>query len=760
MPTRFSKPQRAHLTAVLLGALVFVATLALTVVWSLSTSVHSLGRASVHKLDLYQQILASEVKRHEFLPFALARNQEILELISHQRDPRRVAEVNRYLEEVSRKTGAAAVYIMNAEGLTLASSNWRDPQSYVGHNYAFRPYFRSAFRGRAGHYFAVGVTTSQPGLFLSYPIEQGGSVRGVVALKLSLDPLEQDWATQPQEKVAVVDASGVVISSSEPHWKFRTLQPLPPEKRRALEGSRQFADLQLSPLGLKQVAWLAPYGKIYRIATLPQSPPAPRLHPLGLGFCYLASHTVLPDSDWTLYLFSDLAPVEEALANALAFFVPTALALALVVFFLLEYRVQRRERQAFEARAKAELEASEAQKRAIIQNTRAALLTIDETGAIESINPTAERFFACAADEMRGRSVKELIFEPDHAAIDRYLDHAGPGRSADFSLETRGRRRDGNGFFIDMIVSDLFPQQGYRYLVTIHNLTKRKAAEEHLRRNLDEQEERIRERTAELQASNRLLQYEIVERKRAETVLRQAQDELVQAGKLAALGQMSAGITHELNQPLAAIRTFAASGRLLLARGQADQAVANFGRIQELTERMATLTSQLKAFARKSSGKQGPVPVAQAVRQALALVEHLTGPRQVEVRLELPEEELLVLADQLRLEQVLVNLFANATDAMKAAPLRQLRIAAAGGGERVRLSVADTGGGVDPQILPHIFEPFFTTKGADEGLGLGLSIAFGIIRDWGGTLTARNDAEGALFTIELPRCGDGKDPAP
>ena len=118
---------------------------------------------------------------------------------------------------------------MNPEGLTLASSNWRGPQSYVGHNYAFRPYFRSAFQGRAGHYFAVGITTLRPGLFLSYPIEQGGSVRGVVALKLSLDPLEQDWAAQPQEKVAVVDANGVIISSSEPNWKFRTLQPLPPK---------------------------------------------------------------------------------------------------------------------------------------------------------------------------------------------------------------------------------------------------------------------------------------------------------------------------------------------------------------------------------------------------------------------------------------------------------------------------------------------------------------------------------------------------
>ena len=751
-----TQSRRAHLAAITLGALVFAATLLLTIVWSINSAIGKLEQTSAHKLSLYQQILSSEVKRHEFLPYALARNQSILELIRDQHDERLVARVNRYLEEVSRKTSAAAVYVMNADGLTLASSNWRSAQSYVGHNYGFRPYFQSALGGKAGHYFAVGVTTFVPGLFLSYPIESGGRIVGVVALKLSLDSLETEWAGQPAEKVLVADSNGVIISSSEPNWKFHTLAPLPPRRIEELRRSRQFAGLDLPPLGLNKVSWLSGTGTVYHVDTLPRTPPLPQFHLLGLDFCYLATGTALPDSGWTLYLFSDMAPVEAGMINSLAIFGPTALAMALAAFYLIELRFYTRERRAYQARAKAELEASEARKRAVIQSTRAALVTIDEIGRIESINPTAEHFFGLAASEVEGRSFKELLFPDVHPLIDAYLERAGGGRGEDFTLETRGRRRDGNAFFIDLIVSDLFPHAGSRYLATIHNITKRKAAEENLHRILDEQEGRIRTRTAELETSNRQLQHEIVERERAEEVLRQAQDELIQAGKLAALGQMSTGITHELNQPLTAIRTFAASGRLLLERGQSAEAGDNFGRIEELTARMATLTTQLKVFARKSSGKRAPVSVAAAVRQALALVEHLITRNHVEVELDLPADEgVQVLADQLRLEQVLINLFSNAADAMKAVSRRRLQIAVAADDAHVQLRVADTGIGIDPQVLPQIFDPFFTTKAVGEGLGLGLSIAFGIIRDWGGTLAAENLETGARFTVTLPCHSEG-----
>ncbi len=378
-------------------------------------------------------------------------------------------------------------------------------------------------------------------------------------------------------------------------------------------------------------------------------------------------------------------------------------------------------------------------------------MTIDQDGAIESLNPTAEHFFGLAAGEMEGRSLKGLLFEADHPRIEAYLAGVRRQRGEDFSLETRGRRRDGSAFFIDLFISDLFPHRHYRFIVTIHNISKRKAAEDRLRQALEEQEERIRERTAELQASNRQLHHEIVERKRAEAVLRETQNELIQASKLAALGQMSAGLTHELNQPLTALRTFCASGKLLLQRGLHAQVEENFGQIQELTERMAKLTSQLKTFARKSRGEILRVPVRLAIEQSFDLLANRIAQEEVEVVLNLPGAEVQLLGDQVRLEQVVINLVSNAIDAMAGRAERRLAVDYRLTPKYLWLTFTDSGGGIPAEILPQIFDPFFTTKEVGEGLGLGLSIAYGIVKDWGGSLQAKNVEGGAEFTIKLPR---------
>ncbi len=754
---RFShQSRRARLWAMVLGALFFTVTLGLLVAWSIRSATGDLEQVSLHKLSLYQQILTSEIQRHQFLPFALARNQNILGLLGDQHNSRRLAEVNRYLEEVSSKTSSAAVYLLNTDGLTLASSNWRSEKSYVGQNYGFRPYFQAALRGEAGRYFAIGATTLTPGLFLSYPVEIEGRVIGVVALKVALDPLEASWAEQPAEKVLVSDGNGVIIASSEPNWKFRTLQPLPLERRRQLRQSRQFVDADLLPLGVSPVDWLPTRQKCLRIATPPRVPTHNPFRDLGLAATYLDVQMPMADSDWTLHLLAEMSPVGRRLVNTLGIFGPTALALALLIFYLIEHRFYTRERNQYQARAKAELESSEAQKRAIIQSARAALVTIDEAGVIEAINPTAETYFGYPAGEVSGQNLKQLLFPADHAAIDDYLAAARRERSADFPLETRGRRRDGSPFFIDLNISDLYPHPGYRFLVTIHNITKRKNAEDQLRRALEEQDERIRERTCELEASNRLLQHEVVERQRAEAILRETQNDLIQAGKLAALGQLSAGITHELNQPLAAIRTFSASGTLLLERGMIEPAKENFNRIQELTERMAKLTSQLKTFARKSRGDRQPISVRQAIQQSLDLLANQLSQQRIEIDLHLPDEAVQVIGDQVRLEQVVINLISNALDAMRDRPRRRLGIDYRLDRQWLWLTVEDSGGGIPDELVSQIFDPFFTTKEVGQGLGLGLSITYGIVKDWGGTLSVNNGSDGACFTLQLPRSGGAK----
>ncbi|MFG6179459.1 ATP-binding protein [Halomonas sp. THAF12] len=276
----------------------------------------------------------------------------------------------------------------------------------------------------------------------------------------------------------------------------------------------------------------------------------------------------------------------------------------------------------------------------------------------------------------------------------------------------------------------------------------------------DELERHVEERTRDLTATNRRLSDEIEERRRAEQSLRETRDELVQAAKLAVLGQLAAGINHELNQPLAAIRAYAENARAFIARQRAEAADANLGQIVELTERMADISAQLRQFSRKSGDSLTAVSVSACFDYALRLFQARLGEAAVEVVRHGPQAEAWVRADPVRLEQVLVNLIGNALQAMADTPSPRLTLTIAVDPEWVRLEVADNGPGIPAERLPRIFEPFYTTKAVGSGLGLGLSISARIIDDLGGRLEAANNTEsGARFTITLPRDASSDTPA-
>jgi C4-dicarboxylate-specific signal transduction histidine kinase len=282
-------------------------------------------------------------------------------------------------------------------------------------------------------------------------------------------------------------------------------------------------------------------------------------------------------------------------------------------------------------------------------------------------------------------------------------------------------------------------------------LKDRLAAREALQKAHDELERKVDERTADLSAANQLLQDEVAERIRAERTLREAQDELVQAGKLAVIGQLSTGIAHELNQPLAALRTLSGNGVRFLERGDVATTRANLERIAQLVDRMGLITGQLRTFARKSSGQLQPVALCHALDNALALLEPRLRQADAEIIRHCPLPEPWARCDANRLEQVLVNLIGNALDAMDGQPTPRIELDCAGIDGQARLSVRDHGPGLAEEALAHLFEAFFTTKAAGVGLGLGLTISAGIVRDFGGTLSGANHpGGGAVFTLELP----------
>ena len=254
--------------------------------------------------------------------------------------------------------------------------------------------------------------------------------------------------------------------------------------------------------------------------------------------------------------------------------------------------------------------------------------------------------------------------------------------------------------------------------------------------------------SAELRALNRRLQREIAEREKVEKTLEVAEQTIAQSSKLAALGEMSAAVSHELNQPLAAMKTYLAGARLLLQRERPEEALSSFQRIDDLLERMGAITRQLKSYARKGAEAFEPVDTRAAVSTALALMEPQLKIRAVNIIRTLPNEPVMILGDRLRLEQVIINLLRNALDATKSAanPTIEILLAA---GDIVSIQIRDNGEGITNH--DELFEPFYTTKQPGDGVGLGLAISSGIVNDLGGRLTARNAVDGgAIFEVQLP----------
>lgn len=553
------------------------------------------------RLALYASSLRNAVRRHDYLPNILARHPHIVALLARPHDAALRDRVNRTLEAVNRVAGSADLYVVDANGITLAASNWDLAGSFVGNSYAFRPYFQDAIATGSGRFYGVGVTTGVAGYFLAHRTARDEPGVGVVVAKLDLSPLEADWA-RAAEAVALADANGVVFLASHRDWKYRAFEPVAPAVRARINEVRQYGDAPMEPFA-RALPSPAPFARHFAVAAA------------GGESQMVAQSLALAEFGWTLHYLSDLSGVGRSRRIAAL----AALAMATI--------------------------------------TAISLL----------------------AWQLRRRAV--LLERESHAVLER----------------------------------------------------------------------RVAERTAELSAANVRLVEEIDERQRASLALQQKQDELVQAGKLAAIGQLSAALAHEISQPLAALQTCVASLRVLVERGSPEEARDSLRRVGELTARIAAITRHLKDFARRSTGPgRDRVLLKDAVGGALRLLESRIRHERIEVHCDI-DDAAAVVGEAIRIEQVFLNLIANALDAMAESPQRHLQIRAERSGSTWALRVRDSGVGIDPKVAPQLFTPFATTKPAGKGLGLGLSLSQSIIAAFGGTLDAENNPDaGATFTVRLP----------
>ena len=267
-----------------------------------------------------------------------------------------------------------------------------------------------------------------------------------------------------------------------------------------------------------------------------------------------------------------------------------------------------------------------------------------------------------------------------------------------------------------------------------------------------ELERRVEERTVALSDTNEKLRNEVHEREHAESELRDTQAGLVQATKLAALGQMSAGVSHELNQPLAAIRSYADNAKTFIERGNTDTASENLQSIAELADRMDRIIKNLRTYARDESISMRPVSIILPLNESLSLLGNRITDETVEVNLSIPDQSPVVIAGDVRLQQVFVNILSNALDSMRSSAVKTLDISVTEQVDKVQISIADTGSGVPEALREHVFDPFYSTKSVGEGMGLGLSITYGIVDQFGGKIEIDNRPQGgAIFTVILKK---------
>ncbi|MEJ2763619.1 ATP-binding protein [Photobacterium sp. MCCC 1A19761] len=576
---------------------------------------HQVARHTTEKLTLnvnqLGQKLDAQLMRYSKLPEVLARDPRLLRPLLQDMaiEPPSAPSAQQYqatselLEQWGTILGADTIYLLNQSGTTLAASNWQQADSFVGHNYGYRPYFRDAIEGGKGQFFALGVRSNKRGYYFSSPVSHGKQIIGVLTIKVDLSLIEDIWQYEDLEYV-IADPFGVIFYSSEPSWLYRALVPLTAQQKSQIFASRQYGNAPLAPLTAHRELAAFQQNSISQMTLPAQDHRA----------SFVVASRDMAQAGMTIYGFSPITVAYRYVFQAIMMFalVYTLLCLAVISWW------QTRKAQ----RALAQL------------NDRLEQLVIKRTN------------------------------------------------------------------------------------------------------NLLESNQRLRETVK---------QYE-----HSQAELKQTQSELVQAAKLATLGELSASINHEINQPLAAMRTYTENSRKLLAKERYDAVASNLDEILHLNQSVAEIIARFKVFARKARGSDNRTVAADAIRAATTLLHNQLIKAGIILRVGELSPDIQVNADAVQFEQVLVNLLHNAIQALADAHQPQIGIRLQADDEYVEVRIWDNGPGMDEAQKQQIFTPFFTTK--HDGLGLGLTISRRIIDSFSGTLTVTDHPEGgAEFVITLPR---------
>ena len=554
------KSYKIPLIDLILAGLV-IGLVSLTYFLTYRAAIESLENEATISAQLRADVLMSELDKQRAVPVILATDPDIINAIIDKKPSN--DNLSKKLANLALETKSAVIYVLDINGIAIASSNWRNRDSFVGQDYSFRSYFKEAVKNIAAEQIAQGTISHKPGLYLTHSVVSDGKVVGVVVAKVEFQTIEQKW--QGGEDINfVTNPDGQILLTNRPHLRFK---PRP--------------DVDSNSIMV---------------------------------------HIPSPLNKWHSYLIKSRIPARNvAFTNAIIAAFVCGLIIMLVRWFGRKNRINRQ---------KAEQERT------------------------------------------------------------------------------------------------------YRHAL----------------------EESVESRTIELKGINQILSSEINERKAAEKRLANLQIDLVQANKLAALGQITAGVAHEINQPVATIKLLSNNAATLLSKphkSSIESVQDVLAKINEMSDRIGKITLDLRMFSKKAHGEMAPIKLRSLLETSLLLTQSRIRDFNVEVFQDEISNDLLVLGNRVRLEQVIVNLLQNACEALEGQKVRQIKISTEVSPSIVRLSIRDNGPGVDESIANQLFIPFVTSK--TSGLGLGLVIAKDILHEHNGSLTLVNSSDGACFVVELKR---------
>lgn len=572
-----------------LGIILFLSTLAFAYLVAANTTQEKLQSSLKNQLLQVVNELKITLERHSYLPALLSSDPAIKELLhienAHSNEYRhKQLQINLSLELTSNLSESSVIYIMRPDGSTIASSNWESEQSFIGSNFAFRPYFKQAKHNTLGRYYAVGAISGVQGYFFASSVLENEKVIGVVAVKIAIDDIEFTWG-QGDIDFMVTDLDSIIFLASQKNWKLHSLKPLSKSQKKEIIKSRRYGDQTLTMLKDTKL--------------ILENHAAQTIKLMGDDYEMLTHRMEL--ANWDVRVIKSHSDMKKAILSSL--FISALILLLLTALAVLLWKTQ---------------------------------------------------------------------------------------------------------------------QQRKKY------------------------QQQITEK----------LEKKVIERTQA---LKQTQEDLIQAAKMAALGELSAGIRHEINNPLTAIRAYADNAKAFLQKDRLDMVESNLVEISNLTESMATITRQLKSFSRKSKGQLSSVFIVPAINRAISIVNPKLLTQDVtchwnEESEQQRNKEQIVQADEVWLGQILVNLLTNAISATQEKENRDIWINIDHFDSMTCIHVKDNGAGIKDSALPHIFEPFFTTKPSTKGLGLGLSISFNLAKEMNGSLNVKNlEIGGAEFILCLPK---------